>query len=466
MTEDRIERPRGRRESLDLRPSEPAAQDTPAPRKISLKIGRKSADSSDAPAPQEQEIFTASRVQESAGDRYESSPETGQPSAPRREISFETANSPGASPKSGGQRSVSIDLGTASRPAQQRSLDLEGGAGHPVGSVGQGIDGPGSELADEEEPVKRPRGLGSILPLGGRDEDRKGTWKGTGYSASDDDAHRQVVYRIPSMMTQTMWMFMVQMKLFAKLKWTYFMLFAALLIPIAVVLASDYINLLLSEFGFVTGYSTTYIAGLLCMMPLMMGLFTSVLCGTQIPNEFKERTAYMNVSLPMSRISFYLGKYLAGFMLCLGVFVFAYGMAVAVSTTKYDLIFSDLLAESLAITIAGVFAYSATAFCIGSFMRRGSSMIPFILMSVVLPMVCILYYAMFQDSDPTWILMLPCFLCEAALGILGAQMSGSAGMIIIPMMDMTATWTMVAIGIVWGIAFLLLGMYRTMRREM
>lgn len=45
-------------------------------------------------------------------------------------------------------------------------------------------------------------------------------------------------------------------------------------------------------------------------------------------------------------------------------------------------------------------------------------------------------------------------------------MSGSAGMIIMPYIDLTNIGTNIAIGIVWGVAFLLLGMYRTTRREM
>lgn len=295
------------------------------------------------------------------------------------------------------------------------------------------------------------------------EEDRKGTWKGTNYNASDSEAHRDKRYRAPSWIKQTIIMFMVQMKQFSKAKWTYFALFTALLIPIIMLASGDFITMLLTNFGFATAYSNTYIAGLLAFLPLFLGLYTSVLCGSQIPQEFKDRTAYLNISLPMSRSSFYVGKYLAGFILCLGIFLLAYGSAVATAMMNYDSIFSDLLGESLVLTIIGVFAYSATAFCIGSFMKRGSSIVPMILMTIVLPMVITLIAAQYDCWSLT---MLPFFLGEAALGVLGAGMSGSVGMMMMSYIDLTNVWLMAGIGIAWGIGFLILGMIKTMRREM
>lgn len=305
--------------------------------------------------------------------------------------------------------------------------------------------------------------IGSILNRGGDEEDRKGTWKGTDYNASDEEAHRDVRYSVPSWAKQTLTMFMVQMKLFSKARWTFVMLFTALLIPVLVIGAEDTISFLLSQFWFTTN-SNTYIAGLLAFLPMFLGLFTSILCGTQIPGEFKDRTAYLNVSLPMSRSSFYIGKYLAGLILCLGIFMFAYGSAVATAAMMgYGTIFTDLLGESLMVTIIAVFAYSATAFCIGSFMNRGSSLIPFALMTVAVPVVVLLIGTF---TDWWGLTMLPMFLGEAALGLLGAQVTGSAGMAMISEMDLTNILPMEIVGIVWGVAFLILGLIKTQRREM
>ena len=326
----------------------------------------------------------------------------------------------------------------------------------PSGSIDIGTDTP------VEEPVKK-RGFKASFIGNDEEEDRKGTWKGTDYNASNEEAHRDVKYSAPSWFKQTMVMFMVQMKLFSKAKWTYVALSTAPPIPVLVIGAGDTISSMLYMFGFSTAYSNTYIAGLLAFLPLFIGLYTSVLCGSQIPNEFKDRTAYLNVSLPMSRSSFYVGKYLAGLVLCLGIFMFAYGSAVATAMMKYDTIFSDLLGESLLLTIIAVFAYSATAFCIGSFMKRGSTLVPFILMSVVIPVVVLLI----GNYTDNWVLgYLPSFLGEAALGLLGATMTASAGMPILANIDLTNIIPMAVIGIAWGFLFLVIGMIQTKRREM
>ena len=101
-------------------------------------------------------------------------------------------------------------------------------------------------------------------------------------------------------------------------------------------------------------------------------------------------------------------------------------------------------------------------------MRRGSSMVPFILMTVALPLICSLLFAYFQADGPdlSGLFLLPCFLGEAALGILGAQMSGSVGIIIMQYMDLTNLALNITVGVVWGVLFLLLGLFKTMRREM
>ena len=295
-----------------------------------------------------------------------------------------------------------------------------------------------------------------------QEREEAGTWRETGYSATDEEAHRDAKYSIKSPLHQTFTVFMVQMKLFSKMKWTYILLFTALLIPIIALAAPEFIEIM-SNFGYGGDYSTTRIAGLLFFLPLMLGLMTSIMCGTQMPSEFKERTAYMNIPMPMSRASFFFGKYLAGFVMCLGIFMFAYSMAVATALKDYDTIFPDLVTSSLALTVVGVLAYSATAYCIGCFTKKGSSIFPFALMSFIIPLIVVIVCSQTDDYSLT---LLPMFLGEAALGILGGTMSGSAGMVVLGSMDLTATWLMIVIGIAWTVGFLLLGYFWIQRREM
>lgn len=327
--------------------------------------------------------------------------------------------------------------------------------------IGPEPQGEAPVQAGEEQPKKASflDRVKAVAPVK-EEEDRKGTWGNSGYSASDDEAHRDKAYSAPSFMKQTMIVFMVQMKLFAKQKWTFIMLFVALLIPLLTILLGDNIDAIMQMMGF-GNFSNTYIAGLLALLPLLLGLFTSILCGKQIPQEFKDRTAYMNISLPIHRASFFLGKYLAGFLMCLGIFMLAYGSAIITATSKYDSIYADLLSESLTITLVGVFAYTATAFCIGCFMKKGSSIVPFFAMSIALPLVILIVDKQLDSA----LAYMPCFLGEAALGLLGAPMCASV--ILIPTsLDLTSIGLMIAVGIVWGIGFLALGLYQTMRREM
>lgn len=530
MSEDVIQRPKGRRNnSIDLSPSN---HEEPVKEKKSFSFGKKESATVETgqedTSSKKPSISFGRRTTEPSGTR-DQEPVSRKPSisfgkkkteepAASHDVEFETRRSEPivkqrepvqepvrtTAPQQTPERksfSASINMGQTQGQthSQQRSMDLgettrprtEGTGSMETTTVqpktqSHGTIDTGAQRTSQQKPgidmgtsgtstattsKKRSAlgGIGAALPFGKKEEeDRKGTWGNTGYSATDDQAHRNTKYRIPSFMKQTMIVFMVQMKLFSKMKWTYFMLFVALLIPIIYFAGGNILSTMMTGFGFQSEYSNTYISGLLSFLPILLGLFTSVLCGTQLPNEFKERTAYMNVSLPLDRRSFYLGKYLAGFVMSLAIFMFAYGMAIATAMTQYDSIFADLLAESLGLTIVAVFAYSATAYCVGSFMRRGSSMVPFIVMTILLPMVTVLAFAYFLDSgtDLDWIFYLPCYLGEAALAILGAPMSASVGMIAIPYMDLTNVGINAAVGVVWGVLFLLLGMYKTIRREM
>lgn len=293
-------------------------------------------------------------------------------------------------------------------------------------------------------------------------EENRGTWKSS-YSATDDEAHRGTRYNIGSELGQMKTVFMTQMKLFSKMKWTYLMLLVALLIPVIVLGFPEIISIIDMMFGMSGSYSTTYIGELLLFLPLFLGLITSLMCGTQIPQEFKDRTAYMNMALPMSRRSFYFGKYLAGFVMCIGIFMLAYGCAVATSMMRYDTVFVDLILESMLLTLVGIMAYSATAFCVGCFMSKGSAIVPFVLMSFVLPGVIVMVASQW---DMWWLTQLPFFLGEAALGVLGAPISASAGLVAISRMDLSNIWIMILIGVVWTVVFLIIGLIKTERREM
>lgn len=176
-------------------------------------------------------------------------------------------------------------------------------------------------------------------PAGDRDRPN-GTWEGTGYHATDDEAHRNNVYQVPSFMKQTYFYFQSQMKLFSKRKAVYVMLVMAVLIPLLTMLLNSFESNGMSFMKWIEATmalptGTGEVGLLLCFLPFFLALMSSMLCGKQISTEINERTAYMNFALPSDRISFCIGKYLAGFTVCLGIFIFAYAMALLTAMMDY-----------------------------------------------------------------------------------------------------------------------------------
>ena len=297
-----------------------------------------------------------------------------------------------------------------------------------------------------------------------KEEDRKGTWGDQGWSASDEEAHRDRRYAIPSAFSQTMTMFMVQTKLYCKSSAFFAMVVMAVMIPVIMAVLPESVKMVVAEFY--TG-PDSYMGTLLVMLPVMVSLFAAILCGTPIGHEFKDRTAYMNFSLPVSRVSFYLGKYLSGFVLCVGVFMLAYAMALLTTSWEFDAVTGDMVIRSVVCTVVSLFAFTATAFCIGSFSKGPTTMAPFFLMTVVLPLLLVLVSLRYGIEE---LLLLPVFLPDTALVSLGSSVMGSVNgffsILGVSFIDIADLGTMLVIGVVWGLAFLILGMFRIMRREM
>ena len=242
------------------------------------------------------------------------------------------------------------------------------------------------------------------------------------------------------------------------------MVVMAVMIPVIMAVLPESVKMVVAEFY--TG-PDSYMGTLLVMLPVMVSLFAAILCGTPIGHEFKDRTAYMNFSLPVSRVSFYLGKYLSGFVLCVGVFMLAYAMALLTTSWEFDAVTGDMVIRSVVCTVVSLFAFTATAFCIGSFSKGPTTMAPFFLMTVVLPLLLVLVSLRYGIEE---LLLLPVFLPDTALVSLGSSVMGSVNgffsILGVSFIDIADLGTMLVIGVVWGLAFLILGMFRIMRREM
>ncbi|MBP5685848.1 MAG: ABC transporter permease [Candidatus Methanomethylophilaceae archaeon] len=304
------------------------------------------------------------------------------------------------------------------------------------------------------------------VPVDSEEYDRpRGTWESSGMM-SDEEAHRNVRYEIPSVLYQTIFMFRTQMALYSKRKSIYFTLVMAVMIPLIYIGLKD-----LADFTILAESSGTGMIGLLlCMMPFVMALFTSFLCGTLVPSEFSERSAYMNMALPMSRVSFCLGKYLAGLVITIGVFIFAYGMAMAGTMTEYDFFDDEALAKSFVMTLLATLFFSSFSFMMGCLMNRGAALVSLVFMVFVLPLVELYLYANDMMSEDVFVL-LPNLLPDMACLVLGSHFAASpvgSLNVIVNLIDASQfpILTCTAISVVCSIMFLVLGINAVNRREM
>lgn len=299
------------------------------------------------------------------------------------------------------------------------------------------------------------------------EERPRGTWENDS-TMDDAQAHRDRTYHIRSSIQQTFSIYLTQMALFSKRKLIYVMLIIAVLIPIIYVLIRDKLNL---NLGNVTELSGSGIMGLLLFMfPFLLSICASFLMGSLMPKEFSERSAYMNMALPMSRWAFCLGKYLAGVTIIIGIFVFAYGMAMATAMMDYEYFNGEALAKSMILMLLAILVYTSFAFTMGCVIGRGAGILSFLLFLLVLPMIEF-YLGIngnIQMSDLIYMPnLLPDFTCMA-LGSNGAASSiGFINMIQPQGIDVDDfSMTSIIVSIVWTIGFLLLGMIAVNRREM
>jgi ABC-type transport system involved in multi-copper enzyme maturation permease subunit len=295
----------------------------------------------------------------------------------------------------------------------------------------------------------------------------RGTWQDSGYKMSDSEAHRDVRYHIRSPLQQLISVFMSQMSLFSKRKSIYVILIMAVLIPLIYIAIKDDFSA-----GILSDNTGNGALGLmLCMLPFILALFTSFLCGRVMPTEFVDRSAYMNMALPLSRSTFALGKYLAALVVTYGVFVFAYGMGLFTATMDYSNFAEDTLGSSFLMLTLAVLVYSSFAFSLGCILKRGATIISLITMVFILPSIQ-LYLRFDNRISASDLTLMPNLLPDIACISLGSMFTGSpvgfTNMILSITIDVSELNMVLitAISLIWTIGFLILGMLAINRREM
>jgi ABC-type transport system involved in multi-copper enzyme maturation permease subunit len=293
---------------------------------------------------------------------------------------------------------------------------------------------------------------------------------------TEEEAHRNVRYELPSVGAQFTAVYRSQLKLFAKGKIIWMMLIVVAAIPLIV-----YSGMLDSMSMWQTSKSGgpgDYMSGMMGLMPILMSILPSVLLSRMIPEEFKTGTAFMDMALPQKRSAFYLAKFLAGFTMVFFVIALGYGvMGLMVVMEKGD-IDAMVIGKSFAVAVTSAFAISAISFCISTFLKRATVLVPIALFYFIIPG---LTFAMMLsitstpfDEKGLGLLMgmaeaFPAFSGEVCSSLIGGP-SFSFSILGLITFSAGVDWTVdvmicILTSLIWGIAALGIGLMRFVRRE-
>jgi hypothetical protein len=200
------------------------------------------------------------------------------------------------------------------------------------------------------------------------------------------------LYKRPSTMSQIFTIYLLQMKLYSKNKMTYMMFALVALIP--AIVYSGYADQVIKIVTDMIGASLLSMSSayLLILLPLFIVAIPAIMCGRLLSSEFKNRTVYFNFPLPMSRTTFFVGKFLASLTLCMVIFVAALAFAIYLGDQSN----SDV-AGAIIVCLSGVLAMAATAYGLGPLFKRGSTAFTLVLM-IILPLILPLIFIMMTDS--------------------------------------------------------------------
>jgi len=270
---------------------------------------------------------------------------------------------------------------------------------------------------------------------------------------------------LPTPKNQMWFVYMAQLKLYMKGSMPFVLIFLILMIPAIIytgMLDSIIINSMRDEIG---DTGETYVAICLSMLTVMTALIASMVCGSTLPSEIRYRTAYLNFPFPQSRTTFFFGKFLAGFTLTLMTVLAAFGVSIMMATAAYDTLSFSAVGKALLLSIAGCFAFCAITYGISAYMERGSTMLPFALIFIVIP---VLGLVLANSGVLAGVIgYIPSFFGEVALSYLGSNQSISMVMLLSNIdVEITAPFFGAFVAnIVFGVVFLIVGLVRTQRRE-
>jgi ABC-type transport system involved in multi-copper enzyme maturation permease subunit len=190
---------------------------------------------------------------------------------------------------------------------------------------------------------------------------------------------------------QLITVFALQMRLYSKSVSTYIYIILALMVPVLVYAG------LLNRVSDISGFDLNA-AYALILLPLMIVAIPARFSAKILSSEFKNRTAFINFPLPMSRITFYMGKFLAAATMSIAVMLLAIGGAVVSCNAKFGIVYPNDIASMLIVCIAGMMALLAMTYFFGTILKRGAGALSMVL-TLATPY---LFLAVFGFDSGVW----------------------------------------------------------------
>lgn len=286
------------------------------------------------------------------------------------------------------------------------------------------------------------------------------------YDEYQSDKHSTVKYDLPSESSQLFTTYVSQMKLYMKGAMIPFLVVMLAAMPI-IMLTGVLDNVLINGFMERLGYTAeSYTAICLALLPVMIAFIPCILCGSTLPSEFRFRTAYLNLSMPQSRLTFYFGKYLAGFTLMIATILLAFGLAVILSIAAgYGSPSAVATGHALLISLAGAMSISGIVYGVSAYSAKGSSMLPFVVVFILIPVAGLV---LFNGIGAASLLgYIPGFSGNLALSYLGSDVAVSITMFFtsITVSFNANVWLASGINVLCGVVLLYLGYDKIMNRE-
>lgn len=281
---------------------------------------------------------------------------------------------------------------------------------------------------------------------------------------SDEEAHRNVTYKVPGNLHQLFTVYRFQMERYANDRTYLGGIIAVLLVPIITAIIFTGLDQIQLEIPI---NETTLPSLMLCLMPIFIITMVNRYFSGILSEDFSGKTGFINLTLPMRRSVNLFGKYLAGMTMCVITYVILYLLVYGFCMNKYGSVPVDIWG-SLAVAVCVLFCYGAFEMLLNAVFKKQAKKMDLILFFVIPGLFLLLTYKGIASLD-TLQYVFP--VGDSVLAALGNGFGGfsllTLGGLALSMPAITASAAdMCLLSIAWCILFLGGALYFYSRREM